>query len=593
MKRTLALILALVMTMALVACGGDKTTTSTPGTSTPSTSTTTPSTPSNPSTGTDKPAEPTLSKAEQLKKDNADKYGGEMNIIFGGTSPTMDFHSSNAGSLYVNRFALHIYENLLTADANGKFYPCICDYEVSADGLTYKLTLLDRHFSTGEKIEMEDIEASLRRYVAMSYTTQSGYDKIWKGTSWKIEGDTITFQLESFNINFESMIKSISGSFKIMPKEICEKWAPDFTSGTYDPATDLTWGCTKVNEINDVKDIIGSGPYCLESWMGESEIVLVRNENYELIVEGNEDAIGAAAPRMAYADKIRFVVSTDSATNTAATLAGEFQIGAVQADMWDTALSMGLKRWDAGTSWTHGIFFNLHETNADSPVADVNVRKAIRAAIDPFATILAVTGTEVRVVLDPYSVLKSNAYYSSNIIEEKGDYMQDLAKAKEYLAQSSYNGEPIKYLFHASGNFYKASMAVIPALESIGLKIEAMIVDNGSHTAMRKDPATGHDIGCWEVQKNEENPVLHSTFVTGTQGWWSSPARDAAIAIMKTTPTGSAESVAAYKDYMQAVIDECPYVLFGHVVGFTWTQGNVQYDCNGQTSYYWNHYIVK
>ena len=35
MKRTLALILALVMTMALVACGGDKTTTSTPSTTTP------------------------------------------------------------------------------------------------------------------------------------------------------------------------------------------------------------------------------------------------------------------------------------------------------------------------------------------------------------------------------------------------------------------------------------------------------------------------------------------------------------------------------------------------------------------------------
>ena len=51
MKRILALILALVMTMALVACGGDKATTSTPSTSTPSTSTTTPSTPSNPSTG--------------------------------------------------------------------------------------------------------------------------------------------------------------------------------------------------------------------------------------------------------------------------------------------------------------------------------------------------------------------------------------------------------------------------------------------------------------------------------------------------------------------------------------------------------------
>ena len=582
MKRIVALILALVMTMALVSCGGDKPTSSTP--SNPTTS--------NPGTST--PTEPvTLTKAEQLKKDNADKYGGDMVSTYGGQAPTMDYHSSNAGSLYTNRALLHVQEAMLVNDANGKTYPRICTFEISPDGCTYTLTLTDRHFSTGEKITMDDIEASMRRYVAMSYTTQSGYEKVWKGTTWKIEGDQIIFQTETFNINFKTVLASSSNGIRIMPKEICEKWAPDLTTGTYDPATDFTWGCKTVNEITDINDVIGSGPYKVKSWLGDSEIVLERNENYEMITEGNEDAIGIAAPAMAYFDTITFKVSTDAATNTAATLAGEFHNGSVQSDMWDTALSMGLKKWDAGTSWTHGIFFNLHETNADSPVADVNVRKAIRAAIDPYATILAVTGREDRVVLDPYSVLKSNAAYSSNIIEEQGDYKQDIAKAKEYLAQSSYNGEPIKYLFHASGNFYKAAMAVIPALESAGLKVEAMIVDNGSHTAMRKDPATGHDIGCWEVQKNEENPVLHSTFVTGTQGWWTSPAKEAALAIMKTTPTGSKESVAAYNDYMQCVIDECPYVLFGHVVGFLWTAPNYVSDMAGQTNYYWNNYFTK
>jgi len=587
MKRTIALILALVMTMALVACGGDKPTSSTP--SNPTTSTPSTSTP-----GTDKPAETTLTKAEQLKKDNADKYGGDMISVFTGVSPTMDMHSSNSGSLYVNRFALHIWEHLLTQDTNGKVYPCIMDYEISADGCTYTLTLLDRHFSTGEKIEMEDIEASLRRFAAMCYTTQSGYDKTWKGTTWKIEGDKLIFQTESYNINFLPVISSVSGSFVIMPKEICEKWAPDWSTGTYDPATDLTWGCTTVKEINDEKDCIGSGPYVLKSWRGDTEIVLERNENYEIIAEGNEDAIGPAAPRMAYFDTITFSVNTDTASQTAGTLAGDYHRGAVQSDMWDTALAMGLKKWDAGTSWTHGIFFNLHETNTDSPVANVNVRKAIRAAVDANAALLAVAGgRQDRVVLDPYSVMKSNAAYASNKMEENEYNIHDVAKAKEYLAAAGYNGEPIVYLTHASGNFYKAAMAVVPMLEAAGMKIELLVVDNGSHTAMRKDPATGHDIGCWEVQKNETNPVLHSTFVTGTQGWWSSPAKDAAIAVMKTTPTGSAESVAAYNDYLDAVVEECPYILFGHLVGYSWCSGDYVSAMVGQTNYYWNDYFVK
>ena len=587
MKRIIALILALVMTMALVACGGDKPTSSTP--TNPSNPTT--STPATPGTST--PAEPTLTKAEQLKKDNADKYGGEMVVVFAGQSPTMDMHSSNAGSLYVNRFGLHIWEGLLCVDANGKTYPLICDYEISPDGCTYTLTLRDRHFSNGKKITTEDIEASLRRYVGMYTQTQSGFEKIWKGTTWKIEGDQIIFQTENFNINFQTILQSVSGNFKIMPKEICEKYAPDWSTGTYDEATGLTYGCKTVKEINVEADCIGSGPYMLESWTGDGQIILVRNENYEIIAEGNEDAIGAAAPRMAYLDKIIFSANADTSSQTAATLAGEYDIGSVQSDMWDTALSMGLKRWDAGTSWTHGIFFNLHETNADSPIANVNVRKAIRAVIDCNAALLAVCGgRQERVVLDPYSVLKSNASYASNLMEDNEYNIKDVNKAKEYLAAAGYNGEPIVYLTHASGNFYKAAMAIVPMMEAAGMKVELMVVDNGSHTAMRKDPATGHDIGCWEVQKNEENPVLHSTFVTGTQGWWSSPAKDAAIAIMKTTTTGSAESIAAYNDYLQAVVDEVPYILFGHLVGYVWTQGDVEYSSNGQVSYYGNHYFV-
>jgi len=589
MKRALALILALVMTMALVACGGDKPTSSAPSNPTQSSKPTEPSKPADPA----KPTEPTLTKAEQLKKDNADKYGGEINQVATGAAPTMDIHSSNAGSLYVCRPLNHVYEGIATIDANGKYYPMIMDFEQSADGCTITFTMKERYFSNGEKITIEDVEASFRRYVGMHYTTQSGYDKIFKGTTFKVEGDKLIFQTESYNINLLSTLASGQGCFRVMPKEICEKWAPDWTSGNKDESNGLIWGCLTVNEINDVKDLIGSGPYCVEEWNGDTKMVFVRNENYEIIAEGNEDAIGLAAPRMAYIDKINYIVNPDTSSQTAATLAGEYDIGAVQSAMWDTALSMGLKRWDAGTSWTHGIFFNLHESNADSPVADVNVRKAIRAIIDPQAILMAVAGIIDRVVLDPYPVKKDMVDYASTLIEENDYNLKSVDKAKEYLAKSSYNGEPIVYLCHASGNFYKATMAAIPMLESIGLKVELMAVDNGSHTAMRKDPKTGHDIGCWEVQKNEINPVLHSTFVTGSQGWWASAAKDDAIKRMQSTPTGSPESVKAYNDYLQAVVDEVPYILFGHLVGYTWSNDNVVIDSVGQTTYWWNNYLLK
>ena len=120
-----------------------------------------------------------------------------------------------------------------------------------------------------------------------------------------------------------------------------------------------------------------------------------------------------------------------------------------------------------------------------------------------------------------------------------------------------------------------------------------MTVDNGSHSAMRKDPATGHDIGCWDVQQREDNPVLHATFVVGPQGWWDSEAKNAAIATMRAVPTGSAESIAAYNDYLDAVIDECPYILFGHPVGYSYHWPELHIESKGQTAYYWNNWLEK
>jgi len=50
--------------------------------------------------------------------------------------------------------------------------------------------------------------------------------------------------------------------------------------------------------------------------------------------------------------------------------------------------------------------------------------------------------------------------------------------------------------------------------------------------------------------------------------------------------------VAAYQDYLDAVIDECPYILFGSPVGQRAVRENVELDIVGQINYYyWNCYF--
>lgn len=575
-KRIIALLLAVIMVFGLAACGQKETTTPEPSTTTaPTTTTTTTTTPVE---------EPVVVEVDP----DAEKYGGDLIIGSGNVSSTMDLYQANGGLGNV-RWMMHVYEGLAIMDANGKIYGELCDYEESEDGLTYTFTLRDRYFSNGKKVTMEDVEASIRRKIAL-LTDEATYNKTWKDATVTFTDNAMTVSFPKYNINFAGIFCATGGEYKIMPKEICEKYP--FEGGTETPEG-FVWGAT-APMINEVEDVIGSNVYMLKEWSGETKIVLEKNPNYEIITEGNEDAIGAGAPKYGFCDTITLAINLDSSSRTAAMLAHEYHEAGIDSSMIDTALSMGIERYNLGTSWTHGIFFNLDESNADSPIADVNVRKAIRAVLDCNAPLLAVcNGMQERVVLEPYAVT-SDTVYKSTKMEDSGEWnVANLELARSYLEKSNYNGEPIVYLTHASGNFYNAAMAVIPQLESIGLNIELMAVDNGSHGAMRKDPATGHDIGCWEVQKREDNPVLHSTFVTGSQGWWKSEAKDAAISVMKATPTGSAESIAAYNDYLDAVIDECPYILFGHLIGYGYHWPELHIACNGQTTYYWNDWLEK
>ena len=569
------------MTMALVACGGDK------PTSTP----TTPGTPSAPSTPAEpgKPAEPSKpAEPEKPVDPDAWKYGGELIIGTSNAWTSFDPHQQTQSGLGNKYSILHYTEGMVVKDINGKIYPQICDLEESADGLTLKFTLRERYFSNGEKITIEDVDASIRRGAALH--VESTFDKYWSGATYKVEGNTIIISTETYNINLLSALSSDGTVYKILPKAICDKYP--VTGGEMQPCGLVRGGTAPI--IDKIEDAIGSGPYKITAWRDE-EFNLGRNEKYVPIV--NEDAVGVAKEAKCYLDTVTFKLNPDAGSRSAATMAGEYHIGSVSSDLKETAKTMGVKFADAGTTWTHGIFFNLSEYNTDSPVYDVNVRKAIRAILDPEAILLSVvSGDKDRIKpLEPYAVVKESVAYASTKMEDSGEWnIKDPVKAKEYLAKSNYKGEEIVYLVNSGGgNFYKAAMAAIPAMESIGLKVNLWVVDTGSHGGIRKDPKGGHDIGCWEVQKNVEKPVLHGTFDTGTQGWWSSPAKDAAIAIMQTTPTGSPESVKAYNDYLDAVIDECPYILFGHPMGQLAQRENVERNTVGQMNYYyWNSYFT-
>jgi len=508
-------------------------------------------------------------KGEATKGD--DRYGGDLVIATTYVSNTLDPHYS-AGAAANYQWMQYVYENAICMGSDGQFYPQICDFEYSEDGLTLKLTVKDDYyFSDGTKVTIDDIVASFERAGKVG---GSFYNKVMsKVVDTKIEGNSVTYTFSEIAVTALQEIADVRGPGYIMPKKIIDKLGEG-------------------EQITDIADVIGTGCYVLKKYNPDVEIVLARNENY---VPRDYGGPGVASPHYAYADTITFAVNTDANSRTAGMIAGDYSIGGITTDMAPYAEKIGLKRHLLENQWTHAIFFNLSEANKDSIVQNKNFRKAVRAALDMDAIMLAaMDGDKERYILEPSPIVPSNKTYYNEIFKNVEYNIKDKELAKKYLEASGYNGEEITWLASEGSAFYRIAVVGSQMLKDIGINVKLWVVDSGSHGSLRSDPTSGFDIGAWETQKAITNPVEQSSFVTGTAaGWWEHEKKKELVSIMQSTPTGSPESIKAYEEFCELVAEEVPYIIFGTGKSLIYSQPNVELNYEGTVAYYWNTYFTK
>ena len=557
--KLIALLMATLMLLSLAAaCGNQPAETPDTPATTPDTPATTPDTPA---TTPDTPAEPVDPDAE--------KYGGDLVVATTSVPNTLDPHASKAQTANY-QWMVYVYDTILSRDAAGNVFPQICDFTQSEDGKLITLTMREYYYHNGTQIKIEDVLASLERCVHFS----GSWADTWSKVEPSIEGDTLTLKFSEMVVDFLPTLGYINPMAFVLPKEICEQYGEN------------------IIDDQSVLDGWGSGCYILEEYNPDVAVKVKRNEDYVGIV--NEGAQGGiAAPRKAYCDTITYAINTDGASRTAAMIAGEYHIGGILTEMRPYAQSVGLKEVPVYNQWTHAIFFNLDESNADSPVADVNFRKALRAALDMKAVALSIySGDETAIDLNCSAVVPGNVYWN-DIIESTEWNIADKELAKEYLAKTDYNGEPIVWLVSANSAFYRQAMGCIPQWEEIGINVELQVVDSGSHSAMRGDPATGHDIGSWETQKSVFNPVGSTSLICQGNGWWGNERKDELFQIMCSTPHGSQESLDAYTELCQLIADNVPWIGFSTTISKTYTAENVVMGYEGLLAYHWNTYFTE
>lgn len=231
-------------------------------------------------------------------------------------------------------------------------------------------------------------------------------------------------------------------------------------------------------------DACGTGPYKLQSYTSGASVIMVKNGDY-----WQKDASKLQRSQWANVDEIELINiteasqkvvavttnTTDLCQNLPADYVSQFADGGQYGDKFDMV-----------TAPANGVFFLEANCDPSSLCNDVNLRQAIMYAVGS-ADLCQGLGENVNI---PLKAFGSDIFPDYNPEWDSWDNYQtsgcNVEKAKEYLAQSSYNGEELVILAESSGS----DMAVLVQnmLSNVGINATMSLLERFSLNAVSSDP---------------------------------------------------------------------------------------------------------
>src|SRR2546427_5487150 len=213
------------------------------------------------------------------------RAGGVFRVAMIGEPPTLDLHTTTA--VIVQQITWQVYESLYTYDRNYNAVPLPVDgHSVSDSGRTY--TFRARRgvkFHTGKELTSADVVASLKRWGRLATPGK----QLWKNVEGLEAKDpyTVAMYLKDTSGALLMGLARPNNGAVVYPKEIV------------DAAGD-----------NQVKEVIGTGPYRFVEHKPDRHVKLVRFKDY---AARSDAADGFGGKRTAYLEEILFIPVPDVA----------------------------------------------------------------------------------------------------------------------------------------------------------------------------------------------------------------------------------------------------------------------------------------
>jgi peptide/nickel transport system substrate-binding protein len=381
-----------------------------------------------------------------------------------------------------------IYDTLFAMDAKGEIRPQMVDkYEVSADRLTYTMTLRDGLlWHDGKPVTAEDCVASIKRWAAKDSMGQKmmGFVKDVQVVNAK------TFRIllkEPTGLVLGALGKPSSNVPFMMPKRVAET----------DPNTQIS-------------DFTGSGPFVFkkDEWKPGDKAVYVKFAQYK---PRPEPPSALAGGKVVKVDRVEWKWIPDHQTAINALLAGEVDyLEAPPHDLYPVLRQDPNVRLVNGNPLGNQYTFRFNVLH--KPFDNAKVRQAVLYAFNQEDFLKAVIG-------DPnwYKTCKSFYPCGSPLATTKG--MEGLLesnfeKARALLKEAGYDGTPI-VLMHSTDLAVLTNLAPVAKslMEKAGFKVDMQSMDWQTLVARRakKDPPQA---GGWHafltswVSADILNPVM-------------------------------------------------------------------------------------
>lgn len=351
-------------------------------------------------------------------------------------------------SLEFYKYSLHpewqyaecCYDALMHASYDGKFEPEICtSYEIEEDGLSAVLHLAENvKFHDGTDCNADDVVATLN-YLAENKDTLAMISNVWKNLAGAEKIDDYTVKV---NMDYKSHVFEIAlGYTFILSDEDLEQYG------------DQMWAQGVVN---------GTGPWKFVEWIDGQYVKFNRNDDWWQGVNTN-------------VDELNIWYITEANTVVSSLISGEIDaVGKIDNDllpMLEGNESFDLERYNVDS-----LNYLQFKCGAGDSFEDINMRKAVCHAINYEALLNFYGGGKV---LECAATPGNDGYVNA------GGYAYDPELAKQYLAETSYDGRELSLASWTSRQ--NECTAIASDLAAIGINVKLNLCDSAAFSALRSE----------------------------------------------------------------------------------------------------------